>query len=58
MPKLLDEIFEHIETLEEEGQGSDVENALQKALDATTVERAGCPWDEKKPDGSEKDGRS
>lgn len=54
MPKLLEKIFDHIDEEDEKGQGSDVENALQKALDNTTVERAGCPWDTKKPDGSEK----
>ena len=54
MSKLLEKIFDHIDEEDEKGQGSDVENALQKALDNTTVERAGCPWDTKKPDGSEK----
>ena len=45
MRSLIDQIFDNIEE-EEEGQGSDVEKALQKALDNTTPERAGCPWDE------------
>jgi hypothetical protein len=52
MAKLLDQIFEFIDAEEEEPSGSDqVERALEKALENTTLDHAGCPWDRPK-DGS------
>jgi hypothetical protein len=50
---LLDKIFDYIDETEEPVSGEDkVERALEKALNNTTPERAGCPWDS---DGSEED---
>jgi len=43
--KLIDQIFDKI-VEEEIPRGRSVEEALQKALDNTTVERPGLPWEE------------
>jgi hypothetical protein len=44
--KLLDSIFDHIDEVEEMTGEDAVERALEKALQNTTPERPGCPWDD------------